>query len=518
MRKSNLTVARGITYLLLFISSLAFLQSCKNKTRSDISKVIYGETKNKAFKNLNSDTFAVVLQKTLEAKRTTLNNPKLITSFYEQNGYEPALVLQHLQKGQLKILPDYLSRANAHGLDPEMFKYNELKASVEKIYAKDAIKTKEEAYQSLADLELMTANSLINYSNALEFGVISPRKIYARYYTETKRPDSASMLRVFAVKDLKSYLDSIQPKDPQYLAIQQALTSGFVGPKMTKEETQRVLTVNLERLRWKNKPTADKYILVNIADFRLDVMDHGKSVLNMKVVVGEGRNKDFADNLQEYDENDLKKDRPFTRETPQLNSMVHSVQVNPVWNIPQSIATNEITKQAAEDPYYLSNHNIDVYKDGKKIEDPETIDWSQGDPGKTYAFKQRPGDDNALGKIKFLFNNQSSVYLHDTPAKAGFDLPVRALSHGCVRLEKPLELAHALFGEGKKYELIKKDMSESNPEATNLSLPKQVPVYLTYFTAWADESKTLQVRKDVYGLDIVLYTYLQRLSGTKRTV
>jgi murein L,D-transpeptidase YcbB/YkuD len=513
MRKPNLTVKSKISYLLILITAFGFLQSCNNKTRSDISKVVYGETKNKAFKNLNSDTFAVVMKKTLEAKRSTLNNPNLITSFYEHNGYEPALVLQHLPKGELKVFPAYLSKANQHGLDPEMFKANELNAMIQKIYDNKAIKNKEEAYQNLANLELATANSLINYSNALEFGVISPRKIYARYYTETKRPDSASMQRVFGIKDLRSYLDSIQPKDPQYLALQKALASGYTDPKMTKDEAQRVLMVNLERLRWKNKPNADKYVLVNIADFRLDVIDHGKSVLNMKVVVGEGRNKDFTDNLQEYDENDLKKDRPFTRETPQLNSMIHSVQVNPVWNIPESIATNEITKLAAQDPYYLSNHNIDVYQDGKKIEDPETIDWSQADVGKTYSFKQRPGDDNALGKIKFLFNNQSSVYLHDTPAKAGFDLPVRALSHGCVRLEKPLELANALFGEGQKYELIKKDMEEPSPEATTLNLPKKVPVYLTYFTAWADDSGSIQVRKDVYGLDIVLYTYLQRLSG-----
>lgn len=513
MRKTNLQIKRTISFLLLLTATLVFLQSCGKKNRSDISKIIYGETKNKAFKNLNSDTFAVVLKMTLETKRSTLDNPKFITSFYERNGYEPALVLQHLSKGELKLIPEYIGKSAEHGLNPEMFKYNELNAIIQKIYDKHAIKTKEEAYQSLADLELMTANSFINYSSALEFGVISPRKIYARYFTETKRPDSISMERVFSVKDLHSFLDSIQPKDPQYFALQKALTSGFIGEKMTKEESQRVLEVNLERLRWKNKPNADKYILVNIADYRLDVIDHGKSILNMKVVVGEGRNTDFTDNLREYDENDLKKDRPFTRETPQLNSLVHSVQVNPVWNIPQSIATNEITKSAAEDPYYLANHNIDVYKDGKKIEDPETIDWSQGDPGKTYSFKQRPGDDNALGQIKFLFNNQSSVYLHDTPAKGAFNLPQRALSHGCVRLEKPLELAYALFGDGAKYELIKKDMSEPNPEATTLSLPKKVPVYITYFTAWADDGGKIQVRKDVYGLDIVLYTYLQRLGG-----
>lgn len=513
MRKHYLFIKHSFTCLIVILAGAVLLQSCKNKQRSDVAKLLYAETGNKAFKDLNSDTFAVVFKKTLEARRNTLNNPNLITSFYERNDYEPVLISKHLAKGELKVIPSYLGRAAEHGLDPQMFKYNELQALISKIYSKTAIKSKEEAYQNLVELEMMTANSLINYSSALEFGAVSPKKIYARYYTDTKRPDSTSMQRVFSISSLNNFLDSIQPKDPQYLALQKALVSKFKDPKMRQEETQRVLAVNLERLRWKNKPKGDKYVLVNIADFRLDVIDHGKSVLNMKVVVGEGRNKDFSDNLQEYDENDLKKDRPFTRETPQLNSIIHSVQVNPVWNIPQSIATNEITKEAAQDPYYLSNHNIDVYQNGKKIEDPETIDWSAGNPGKTYSFKQRPGVDNALGQIKFLFANQSSVYLHDTPAKAGFSLPVRALSHGCVRLEKPQELAYALFGEGKNYELIKKDMEVPNPEATTLSLPKKVPVYLTYFTAWTDETGNLQFRKDVYGLDIVLYTYLQRLSG-----
>ncbi len=319
-------------------------------------------------------------------------------------------------------------------------------------------------------------------------------------------------MQVFQTPDIKQFLDSIQPKEKQYVALQKALSDKMVLPGTTAEETQRVLKVNLERLRWKNLPTEDKYVWVNIPDFRLDVMEGGKSVLNMKVCVGEGRNKNNTDNLVEYDENDLKKDRPFTRETPQLKSMIHSVQVNPVWNIPESIATNEISKLAAKDPYYLSNNNIDVFENGQIVENPETIDWSAGDVGKKYAFKQRPGDDNSLGKIKFLFNNESSVYLHDTPSQAPFGWEMRAVSHGCVRLEKPLELAQALFGEGSKFDQIKAGMASANPVATDISLPKQVPVYLTYFTCWADQAGQIQFRKDVYGLDIVLFTYLQRLA------
>ncbi|SDZ84148.1 L,D-transpeptidase catalytic domain [Pedobacter hartonius] len=495
-------------YLLLAFTIAFTVQSCK-KSRSDLGKTLFTETGNKVFKNVENEAFAEVFRQTLKAEQPGLSQPKLIAAFYEKNEYEPVIVLQHVKQKGLQQLLTYFDRAAEHGLNPELFKAKELKELTDKLYDKKGIQTTEDAYRDIARLEILAANSLLQYSIALQYGVVSPKRIYAAYFTDTQRPDSNSLNRIFAIRDLKVYLDSIQPANEQYLALQKALKEGKAAPGITAAETQKILKVNLERLRWKNKPQEDKYVIVNIADFRLDVMEKGKSVLNMKVCVGEGRNKDFTDNIQEYDENDLKKDRPFSRETPQLNSMIHSVQVNPVWNIPESIASKEIVKSAAEDRYYLANHNIDVFENGKVVEDPEEIDWTSGNPGKKYRFKQRPGEDNSLGKIKFLFNNQSAVYLHDTPAKAAFKQSMRAVSHGCVRLEKPLDFAHALFGDGAKYEQIKKQMEDTVAVATNISLPKKVPVYLTYFTAW-DDSGTIQVRKDVYGLDIVLYTYLQK--------
>lgn len=503
-RKPGVTVALVLAFTLTFV-----VQSCK-KSRSDLGKILYTETGNKVYKNIENDAFAEVLKKTLKEQQSNFSYPKLMNAFYEKNGYEPVLVLQHLKGKELQLLQHYFDTAADHGLAPEFFKAKEYRELTDQVYDKSGVKTVEEAYQEIARLELLVANSLIRYSNALQYGVISPKRIYANYFTDTKRPDSASVSRIFEIKDLKVYLDSIQPKDEQYLALQKVLKEKTAAPGMQADETQKIIRLNLERLRWRNKPEGDKYVVVNIADYRLDVMEEGKSVLNMKVCVGEGRNKDFKDNIQEYDENDLKKDRPFSRETPQLNSLIHSVQVNPVWNIPESIATKEISKYAAADKFYLSNHNIDVFEKGKLIEDPETIDWSAGDAGKKYQFKQRPGEDNSLGKIKFLFNNQSAVYLHDTPAKAAFNQSMRAVSHGCVRLEKPLEFAEALFGEGAKYEQIKNQMSDTVAKATDISLPVKVPVYLTYFTSWVDPAGTVQVRKDVYGLDIVLYTHLQK--------
>jgi murein L,D-transpeptidase YcbB/YkuD len=496
-------------FFLFALLSFSVFQSCK-KSHSDIGQVIFKETRNKAFKGIETNTFIEKFKIAFNQQKSSYKNPKFLAALYESNDFEPLILMRDLPKKKLKDAIAILNNANQHGLNPELYQVSKLNALIAKVYDKKAIKTVDEAYGVLVELELAAANALTNYSDNLQFGLISPRKIYAQYYTATKRPDSASFISVFATKDIKQFLDSIQPKTKEYIELQKALQSHVQLPGISKEESERVFVVNLERLRWKNQPTEGKYVWVNIPDYRLDVIENGRSVLNMKVCVGEGRNIDNTDHLIEYDENDLQKDRPFNRETPQLKSLIHSVQVNPVWNIPESIATNEITKLAAKDPYYLSNNNIDVFLDGKIIEDTETIDWTSANAGKTYTFKQRPGEDNSLGKIKFLFNNESSVYLHDTPAKAAFNQNMRAVSHGCVRVEQPLELARALFGEGPKFEKIKTGMESKREVAEDIALPEKIPVYLSYFTCWVDDKGVIQFRKDVYGLDIVLYAYMKR--------
>jgi murein L,D-transpeptidase YcbB/YkuD len=229
----------------------------------------------------------------------------------------------------------------------------------------------------------------------------------------------------------------------------------------------------------------------------------------MKVCVGQGRNVANANTLENYDDS-CKIDRPGEHETPLLNSQIYGVEVNPVWNIPKSIANKEIIVAAAKDKFYLSNSNIDVYEDGKLVDNPEDIDWTKiTKENLPYDFKQKPGADNSLGVIKFMFNNKSNVYLHDTPVKSAFFRKMRAISHGCVRLGDPKGLALSLFGQGNKFKLISDDMGKDNPDPTEIYLPRKVPVYITYVTCWADENHILQFRDDVYGLDIVLYDHLK---------
>ena len=498
---------------LIFILPVFVLtfQSCKKK-RSEMANELFKKTHNKNFRNVTPEGFSEVFKQVFWKEKSKLNHPFLILGYYQKNDYIPEFVMDHLFNGDLAKADDYYKHANEHGLNPDMFQADEMKGLISRLTAKNGVKTLDEVYHDMAEIEILAANSLIDYSNALQFGAINPKSIYQRYFMATKKPDSTFMSHVFHISNMQNYLDSIQPRDTQYVALQNALKTGFTAKGLSQEETKRILMVNLERLRWKNKPHENKYVTVNIPDFTLNVMDSGRSVLKMKVCVGQGRNMDNQNSLMAYNDT-CKEDKPYERETPLLNSLIHSVDVNPVWNIPNSIANKEIIVEAAKDRFYLTNKGISVYKDDKLVSNPEDIDWTKiTKENLPYEFKQQPGADNSLGKIKFLFNNKSSVYLHDTPVKSAFFQKMRAVSHGCVRLDNAQALALSLFGDGEKYKTIATDMGEDNPDPTTIYLPKKVPVYITYVTCWVDENNALQFRRDVYGLDIVLYDHLMRLA------
>ncbi|MBB6498528.1 L,D-transpeptidase family protein [Pedobacter cryoconitis] len=408
-----------------------------------------------------------------------------INAFYKENNYKPVLIRKFFPDRQLLIFAGYLMNTGRHGLDPELFSAGVIKKKLDSIYSINNL-TIPDTSQNITELEFSVANALISYSKALQFGFTNPAKVYAHYTSVNLIPDSNYIPQVLKVSNLKDYLENLQPNGIQYKALQNALSSVEQSAAVNKDIQYQTIVVNMERLRWKDRPAGEKIVVVNIADFSLDVIDKRKVVLHMKVCVGESGE----------------------RETPQLSSQIYSVQVNPIWNIPQSIAKNETSKQAAEDRYYLANNNINVYQKGKLIANPESIDWSEVDVS-SYSFKQQPGGKNALGKIKFLFNNSSSIYLHDTPVQSAFRKKIRAVSHGCVRVEKPMELAYALFGKVEKYEQVKRAMDSGYPRAKYIGLPKKIPIWLTYYTAWSDDKGKIQFCRDIYGLDSVLYAHLK---------
>jgi murein L,D-transpeptidase YcbB/YkuD len=244
------------------------------------------------------------------------------------------------------------------------------------------------------------------------------------------------------------------------------------------------LRLNLDRWRWMPRELGARYIVVNVAGFELELIEDGRAVENMSVVVGkEGWN------------------------TPIFSDTMESLVVNPSWNVPESIATEEILPGLRRDPGYLAAHHFDVLI-GERVVNVAQVDLSKSD---TYRFRQRPGPDNALGRLKFLLPNSDNIYLHDTPAGHLFSRAERAFSHGCIRLEQPEALARALLQRVTGTAAEELDTLLAGGKETTIRFREGVPIYILYFTAWVDEDGTVRFLHDVYGRDEKLEPQRQRL-------
>jgi murein L,D-transpeptidase YcbB/YkuD len=196
--------------------------------------------------------------------------------------------------------------------------------------------------------------------------------------------------------------------------------------------------------------------------------------------------------------------KPFQR-TPVFTAKMTYLVINPAWNVPDSIAQKEILKNIKKDPQYLAKQNIKVLRGWgpqEKEADPETIEWSKISANTLgFRFRQEPGPLNPLGHIKFMLPNNFNVYLHDTPSKRLFSESVRTFSHGCIRIEKPIEMAEYVLHDDPLWsrEKLLAEM-EKGTEQTIL-LPHPVNVHFLYLTAWVDGEGVLQFRDDVYNRD-----------------
>ncbi|MFC6491863.1 L,D-transpeptidase family protein [Ancylobacter dichloromethanicus] len=237
------------------------------------------------------------------------------------------------------------------------------------------------------------------------------------------------------------------------------------------------IIANMERWRWLPHAVAPAYVMVNIPEFTVRVVVDERPVHETRVVVG----------------------KPETQ-TPIMSETLQYVVFNPSWHVPPSIIRNEMLPKLRADPYALQRQGIDVVRNGRVI-DPGMVDWRRGTQG--YAFRQEPGERNALGRMKFMFPNKHAVYLHDTPSRALFARDRRAFSHGCVRVHEPLEFAEVLFSLG----LPKEGWSQQRlsrllgGREKSLPLKQKFPVHLVYFTTFVGDDGRLVTREDLYGIN-----------------
>ena len=247
------------------------------------------------------------------------------------------------------------------------------------------------------------------------------------------------------------------------------------------------IIVNMERRRWLPDELGKRHVVVNQAEFRLHVVENGQEIYSSRVVVGKPSNQ-----------------------TPEFSNSIKLVVLNPYWGVPRSIATKEILPILRRNPGYLARKNMVLVGRNGKAVNPASVNWNAvSRAGFRYGIRQRPGAGNALGRIKFLFPNKHSVYLHDTPSKSLFSRFRRAFSHGCVRVQNPVRFAEVLMKPqfGWSRDAIKARIAKRRNQTIRLKTP--VPIHLTYQTAWVDARGKVHFRADIYGRDARLRKALQ---------
>lgn len=314
----------------------------------------------------------------------------------------------------------------------------------------------------------------------LKPGASDPRvlDLRARLGVATEVPGAAS-------PDALVYDDAIAAAVSAYQARHGIDADGALGPATLAalnapvETHIEAIRVNLERGRWLLRDLDPTFVVVNVAGFGVYYLRDGKVVWSARAVVG----------------------MPY-RETPVFRSTMTHLVLNPTWTVPPSILELDILPEQRRDPATLARKRLEVIdRDGRRV-DESSIDWASATPGNfAYRLRQQPGPDNALGRVKFMFPNPYSVYLHDTPSKAVFEQSERAFSSGCIRVENPLQLAELLLeGQaGWDRDAIEREVAAGR--TLTVALARPVPVLLAYWTVWVDRNGELQHRPDVYGRD-----------------
>ena len=442
--------------------------------------------------------------------------------FYQKRQYQPAWSTVDGPGPHGEELVRVIGSLSAEGLDPAQYQGERL-ASLLKAAKEEKSLESPEAQRRLADLDVELTYIYLTLAANESVGRVQPETLRIQWDSQPRNVDLDARLEkaLQAKDDLGASLRSLAPPSPAYARLRDALARyrqiaanggwpavaegnaaalqarlaasgdpsvahfqkrhGLEPTGKLDEETLAELNVpvgerirqielNLERWRWLPSSLGDRYIYVNVPEFRMELVDHGRKAIDMAVVVGKQQSQ-----------------------TPVFSDRMTYLELNPEWNIPTSIAEEEILPKLASDPGYLASHNMEFVDTGGKP-----------------RIRQLPGPDNPLGQIKFMFPNDYDVYLHDSPADHLFSRTERDFSHGCIRLERPVQLAEYLLKDDPDWRGGRIREAIVSGEQKSVKLPQPIPVHILYFTAWVEEDGTLQFRKDLYGHDARLAAALRK--------
>jgi murein L,D-transpeptidase YcbB/YkuD len=493
-------------------------------------------------------------------RKELLCGPNALTRFYLNRVFKPAWSNNDGPLPQATDLVKKIREADRDGLRPDDYHL----ANIEALLAEaDFHKITNRPFDPgiLADLDLLLTDAFLLYGSHLLTGHVNPETIQSEWLIKTREADLVVILETaLNTNEIEKALENLLPQYAGYVGLRKALSQyrniskmgGWLevpsGSKMEKGDrgtrvcalktrlsvsgdldvsvesdcnifdenldravrrfqerhglqldgivgrstlkalnspvNQRMSQIksNLERWRWLPQTLGSRYVLVNIANFELRVVENGQTVIKMPVVVG-----------RRY------------RRTPVFTGNMTYLELNPYWHIPHSIAREDILPKVQKDPQYLIRQNIKVFQsweaDAPEIA-PESVDWSKiTSRNLSFKLRQEPGPANALGRVKFMFPNKFSVYLHDTPAKELFKNPNRSFSSGCIRVEKPVELIAYLLRNDPMWTREKIREAINSDKIQIVRIPEPIPIHLLYWTAWVDSEGRIHFRDDIYGRD-----------------
>ena len=400
---------------------------------------------------------------------------KIEEQFYESRGYLPAWIDGVETTPHWKDLVQQLKYAEAHGLDPDVYGVAEFEAMRDQ--SQDRWRGTQFPMERVPEMDARMTYAYLRYAADLLGWTHSPRDVHRNWLTDTKKEDLAARLTdAIANNRVRDSLEQLAPTHQQYKGLQAALAREAAVPSGHAD----VIRMNMERWRWAPRDLGDRYVLINVPAYTMQVMENGSPALAMRVIVGEPDNQ-----------------------TPLFSDEMTYVVFSPFWNIPPGILRDETLPRVARDPDFLRRNNIEVVgTSGEEPFDPAAIDWSDPEATRGLRFRQRPGADNALGLVKFIFPNHFNVYLHDTPGDKLFFKEERALSHGCIRVEDPIALARYVLRDQPEWTESRIRGAMNARQERTVKLKDTLPVHIGYWTAWVEpDGKTVTYTDDPYRID-----------------
>lgn len=493
--------------------------------------------------------------------------PELV-NFYERRGFRPAWVGEDGLGPVADSLVAALAAADREGLRPSDYHLE----TIRELRQRTVGTSPRPGPTSLAELELLLTDAFLTYADHLVDGRLDPVSLHPKWVPSRSEVDLLEVLeRALTEERVGRVLEELRPPHEDYRRLRDALEryrriasaggwptvpegtglspgdtaarvaalrarlrasgehtdtvgdgadsvygpdlaeavrgfqrrhgvedDGIVGPatlaalNVPAADRVRQIRVNLERWRWLPRTLGERHVRVNAADFRAEVVDDDEVVLSTRVIVG----KDY-------------------RKTPVMSDRITYLVFSPYWHVPHSLAVKDQLPLQKQDPDHFRRIGMRVLRgwsgDAPDV-DPDSIDWSEVSARSfPYRLRQDPGPKNALGRVKFMFPNRFSVYLHDTPGQDLFARRDRSFSSGCIRVERAAELATYLLRNDPAWTAgsIREAMNAGNERTVRL--PEAVPVHLLYLTAFSD-GETVQFRPDIYDRDSAVRDGLEEAS------